>query len=417
MQFLNRSLMLCLALFTVSCSQPLAHVELATPKPQQKETPYTVALDRFGELVEVYRYGAGEYCVAALPFIDKTGTHNHSGGEIPSDVTDMVKSAVNRVGGGIRFVVSDTDYVLQQQSIGVTLGVTLPNVVIDGGITEFDRALESHAGRANGGGGFDSAGVPVDFEGNSAMSNTVSRITVDVNLIQYKTQKYIPKLQATNSIEVYKGTNEYDVGFAIYGFGIGGGASTKKLQGRHEALRLLVDLSVLELLGRQLQVPYWRVLGDDFPRDPYVVLKRKRHYLRKGSVERVSAIQEWLIYNGYHDVRPSGEFDAATESAMSDFIHKQNLSLDIAMEELYAELCFNVPIDLSLMEQSDTLIASYKAKNIQLASTPAQNVMKVTVTQPSKSMINSKTRPKKQVVKKNEDFDSEWDAFEEFIEN
>jgi len=55
----------------------------------------------------------------------------------------------------------------------------------------------------------------------------------------------IPKMQAINTIKSHKAVKENAIGFTLLSSSFGLQGTVKKIQGRHAAIRLLVQLSML----------------------------------------------------------------------------------------------------------------------------------------------------------------------------
>ncbi len=72
-------------------------------------------------------------------------------------------------------------------------------------------------------------------------------------------------MQAIKTVTVRRGKADANVGFEIFGAALGYKSSVKTVQGRHVAVRALVEMSVLEVIGRYLNLPYWRFLPDANP--------------------------------------------------------------------------------------------------------------------------------------------------------
>ena len=117
--------------------------------PQALATRYTDALAQFGRMLDIYRRTSKPLYVQSRAIADATGlSHPLVGSELPGDITEMVRSAVNRIGDKVVYVPYQPDYVLGHAQQGAKLRLTLPDVQITGAITEFDRALAA-AGRGH----------------------------------------------------------------------------------------------------------------------------------------------------------------------------------------------------------------------------------------------------------------------------
>jgi len=112
-------------------------------------SPYALGLQRLGHMLDVYKDGDPVLYLQTRNIADATNlSHPLSGAEIPGDVTEMVRTAINRLGERVVYVPYHPDYLMSQAQIGAQFGVTMPDYLITGALTEFDRAVAG-AGRSN----------------------------------------------------------------------------------------------------------------------------------------------------------------------------------------------------------------------------------------------------------------------------
>ena len=207
---------------------------------EEKMNKYTDALENLNELMEVYKESG--ISLAVMPVENKTSAI----GKLPNDVTIMVKSAINEIGSKVR-VFQYSDQVLNDVK---------KLYIVEGAITEFDTTNKTKKGfnaGVHGGGGRGE----YDTDGSSDADDSVSHMTIDFNLIEASTGAYVPKVHTSNTIKIIKKSASNDFGFSILGSGFGLSASGSKSQGIHSAIRLLVDLSMVELIGKFREYPYW----------------------------------------------------------------------------------------------------------------------------------------------------------------
>lgn len=301
------------------------NIELEKSAPVEKVTSYTQALLDLGLMSQIYDTGLMK--VQSQDIADETGTSVTSGGEIQRNITEIMKSTLNSIGGNVRFIEYNPSYIQNQMVSGYSSfdNKAIPDVVITGGITEFDRGLETRGEGTN-------ADAEVDFRGlpNWLPSKTVgasygdtsksgkARITLDFNLKDFQSLAGIPRMSTTNSMDVYKGLKEEEVGITLFGPTFGLKGSIKKVQGRHEAVRVLVQVSMIQMIGKYLALPYWRLMGDDVTPDKTVLDSISETYHRMGREDRVGAAQQWLTLHGY-EVIINNRMDSKTVAALQTF--------------------------------------------------------------------------------------------------
>ncbi len=255
----------------------------------------------------------------ARDIFDNTGTSVATSAEIPRDVTEMVKSTLNAIGGKVVYIPYDPEFMLNSANTGYSgfQAKLTPHVVVSGGITEFDRGLETRGKNTDLSleGSLDGNALGAEFSGASKTS--VASITLDFNLVDFETLAGVSRMQAVNTVKVHKGTAENAIAFSIIGNTIGFQGTVKKVQGRHAAVRVMVHASLIQLLGKHMKLPYWRLLPGA-ERDPVVIEQMTAEFFAMTNAERVKRMQEYLILNGYA-VQLSARLDAGTQQALSEF--------------------------------------------------------------------------------------------------
>ncbi len=328
-----------------AASELLEKKERVSENPRALVSRYARSLDSFGRLLEIYRSSGKAVYVQTRTISDSTGlSHPLVGSELPNDITEMVRSAINRIGERVIYVPFHPDYVFAQAQQGAKMQLTLPNVLITGAITEFDRALSS-AGKGNNanlsvGGGRGQSDIALERKATS----TLSDLSLDLNLVDFDRQIMIPKMQAANTIRVLNETYENSFDFAIYGSGFGITSNTRYLQGRHSAIRLLVDLSVLEILGRYMAVPYWRCIPGARP-DPVVLQTVAKRYQGADRTTKVKWLQDTLKDYGF-DIKPNGVLDDRTRLALEEIASRLDFQRrgDPLDPGLFVDLFVNIPL-------------------------------------------------------------------------
>ena len=333
-------ILLCLAL--TSCFVPRS-IEAPELTPEPGITKYGAVLDNFGLLLETYRDSV--IYVMSQDIVDATGVSTATGGEIPYNITEMVRSALNSIGNGVVYVPHDPALIVNEMHLGASFKRPTPTILLSAALTEYDRTLESEGGSLDLQSSFGGGITETDIGADMKESFSVSRITVDMNLIDYKQMVMIPKMQSINSVRVYNVTGSNSLSFAINGNGLGISGQIKKINGRHAAVRLLVELSVLEIVGRYAAVPYWRCLPEG-KEDPVVVEKLRRFFNKQDQAGRIKAVQQLLPYYGQHGVTLTGKLDPPTLSALAAMGRKfeGKVSKD-DLAQSYTTLYLNLPYD------------------------------------------------------------------------
>ena len=335
-----------LGLFASACSTVFPNPELATTQVQPRTpvvrniTSFTSALRCMDDLLQ--SYGKTDIVITSDGLPDKTG-------QITSGTKEMMISAISRMSarsGAFRFVdvdrTQDSIFWIQQNWIGVRDGLVAPNYYIRGAITQVDARVMT-----------DSIGTGLSLPWLSlgvALDQLVSVVSMDLNIGDVVTRQIIPGLSSTNSIAVVKtgkgGDTEGLIGKAGLFFEVSGDRS----QGSHQSVRTLVELGLIEVLGKLTRVPYWRCLQIDST-NPQMITEARDWFDRMGRVERVQLVQDALHRYGIFHGEADGENTRELENAVSRYQDENDLSADGRIDfDLYYSLLAN---DLAIRNEGE----------------------------------------------------------------
>ena len=336
---------LLITIFFIGCANPQkVDVVLKEKKVTKTKSAYTASLDVFGKMTEIYASKAVK--IQSKGVTDDTGTAQATGGEIPIDITEMIKTTINKIGGKIQYIDYDPAHMSNMKALGYSnfKHKIVPTLVMSGGITQFDRSLEVRGTGSDFGGeakvGAESVGLDL---GNNDKKST-SNITLDISLIDFQTWAMVPKMSSTNTVSVYSGLASSELGFSIAGLSFGVNGNVKKVQGRHAAVRLLVELSIIEVVGRYLDLPYWRILPNGKV-DKVVIESISKKFMMASEEDRVAMIQNALYLHGYN-ADMTGKVDEATKAIIDKYKAKSSSTVPgYNTLALFKELYISVPLD------------------------------------------------------------------------
>lgn len=211
--------------------------------------------------------------------------------------------------------------------VGVRPEFRAPSYYIRGAVTQLDENVLAEAA---------SAGISLPkLDLSVSKDQIVSVISVDLNVGELTTRRILPGITASNSIAVVQSGQGADAGGIINKAGLSFQVSLSRSEGMHQALRTLVELSTIEVLGKLTRVPYWQCLGieqtnptfmaqardwfDDMPVDERAAYARRvleaDGYLQAGTDAQAvaAALGRW---QADHDVIASGRMDFDTYQRM-----------------------------------------------------------------------------------------------------
>jgi len=337
-----------IALLAGCSAKDVMPVKLEKQKITQKKNIYSEALVNLGRYTSIYN--VDKLNVQTKGIVDDTGVSQRmaSRGEIPYDITEMFKSAVNEIAGSVLMI----DYDPTMQSNMMALGYTnfdkkiKPDVILSGGITEFDKSLAVSKE------GVDGAAESGNFglTGSYSQAQAADRVTIDVNLIDFDTFAMIPSMSGVNSVKMYSGRNTADVGISFLSNSFGVNGEVKKIQGKHAAVRTLVKYTLVEILGRYMDIPYWTLLPDG-QEDRIVIESIRKKFFMSNTDEQTMMIQKLLYLHGY-DLKIDGLAGQQTLVQLRLYLKEPRAELSVINFELFKELYVSVPVENNYRQAS-----------------------------------------------------------------
>ena len=224
----------------------------------------------------------------------KTIGNSTGGMEIPMDITNMVITALGRAAGKNLIIAPwDPEYVTNDKATGGASSRMLPILLIGGSITEFDKDVDTKEKSAKVNLIVDRGDAGSNPSLNFSRSEKFSRVAIDLELIDYYTHTVIPGCSVSNTVTVMELEKDAGFSFSIYGSGVDLSGNIQHQQGLQHAVRNLVDFSVLQLLGRYYNFPYWRAL-DVESADPDVLAALKKSFMQRDERRQNIIIQNLL---------------------------------------------------------------------------------------------------------------------------
>jgi len=335
--------------------------------PNQRATVYDESLKKFGLMLEAYN-------IASTKVQSKVISNDTAEKTLPDDVSKIMATSLNKMGRNIIFIPYDPNYVINESTTGGNISRSLPDIVVAGGITEFEKDLiekgrdlkmEGQVQKGDWGSKYNADGGA----GYKAGSN-LSRMTLDLNLLDYKTQAALSGIQVSNTINIRKTNLGWSIGAYFQGCGLSFDYSLKKQQGIYSALRMLVELSVLEVLGKYFEVPYWRCLDGAQP-DQAMCTRMLEEFNDLQEANQGAYLKEYLFLSGYDTFdRSKGFFSESEKQSLNEVMKQQGVT---GKGDLFMKLWMNVPLEEARKRIKDhKKIVEFKRQEMAEAQRKAQ---------------------------------------------
>ena len=300
-------------------------------QPARNVTGFSASLRCMDDLF--LRFGRTNYFVTSQGVPDETG-------EAKAGTKEMLISAVSAMSvrsNAFTFVdydqaQGDIEFLQKASSPngGLPADFAIPTFYIRGAVTQVDSGVIADS--ASG-----AVSAPVADLGLSK-DQVVSVVAVDLNVGNVQTRQIYPGVSSTNSIAVRRTGKAVDAGGTIKGFGINFNLSYNKSEGMSQAVRTLIELGAVEVLGKLLQVPYWRCLAIE-QTNPEAVSLSREWFAKMGEADRARFAQRALRGLGRYKGEVTGTLDEPTREAVGAYQAEHGLVADGRVNyELYASL-------------------------------------------------------------------------------
>lgn len=306
--------------------------------PAQRITRYDIALEALGNMLQAYNTPSVR--------VQTLNINNATAGEgVPKDLAQIVSTALGKIQGPIKLIPYDPTYVFTEKELGKNLDRTLPDLLVKGAVTEFDKDMlekkfevEADYELPNGRAGLNA---------NHDRSSGGGQVALDLQVVSYQTQQFIPGVQTSNKICLLKSENSTGLNLVVEGNGLGVKSGFAKKDGIHAALRLLVEISVLELVGKYCDVPYWRCI-EGAPADQRVVDAYRRAL--EDDPNANARLKLFAFCHGEKMDLQNVELDSAEKEIVNRLKTKYNAANDY---DLITQLWLNVPVKESAQRLKD----------------------------------------------------------------
>ena len=292
--------------------RPIAETTKRGPEgtPEVSITNFSDALRCMDE--KLLSWGIRDVHVLADDLDDKTK-------KVAAGTKDMLISAISNMTRRSRAIQLNTfgqdtkaltEFILRGQTLA-PFGEQ-PQFAIRGSVSQFDQNIVRRER---------DLGVGYNDKWSVGLSENagVSRLAVDLNMIFGSNFAIVPGVTSQNSILVFNQGRGADGDAQVRKFGITFNLSISRTDGLAHALRNLIDLSAIELIGRVTRTPYWRCLS---ARSDQAEIKREVEdwfQSARTSGDLTQYVQFQLRERGYYAGQVDGKISAEFNQAVASY--------------------------------------------------------------------------------------------------
>jgi curli biogenesis system outer membrane secretion channel CsgG/peptidoglycan hydrolase-like protein with peptidoglycan-binding domain len=207
---------------------------------------------------------------------------------------------------------------------------TMPDYYIRGSITQMD----DNTVRKNKGIGFS---LPF-LDLGASKDDGYDLLSMDISIGDAATRKIIPVTSTSNTLVLSKGGVAGEGGGKIGKLGLSFNIDISRSEGVGAATRTLVELGLIEALGKFTQVPYWKCLDTDLT-NPLIREQAREWYDNAKENDRVLFVQRKLAGMGRYAGPLNGIPSAALKASVAEYQAATGLVADGVINfDLYASL-------------------------------------------------------------------------------
>lgn len=232
---------------------------------------------------------------------------------------DMLLNAINHMNRKSRTYVF-VDQSLERDSGQIAIytpkdTAVSPNPYVRGAISQIDSNVASSKLTINAD---DEGGTSLTRAGDKSIGRGMTIVTVDMHLVSFPDKTVVPGSSIANSMVVT--TRGFGVGATglINVTALDANLSINRVESLGQAVRNLVELGAIELVGRHANVPYWECLNI-----PAVKQRRTNHkeivFSSADKPLRIPEVQRMLQTLGYYSGEVTGIVDQRTRDSISHF--------------------------------------------------------------------------------------------------
>lgn len=299
-------------------------------------TNFTAALRCMDDLL--LAYGKKDIVITTAGLPDSTG-------KVQAGTKEMLHTAASRMSiksKALTFIDYDTTSadllaVFQDMQAAGAFNHKLPNYYIRGAITQLDEnAIDAQSG----------SGIALPFLDFGVSKDQVSSVvSMDMNMGETTTRMILPGVNASNSLVITRVGSGKDLGGKIGKVGFSFNMNLNKAEGLAAGVRALVELGLIEVVGKLTGTPYWKCLQIE-KTNPVMIEQAREWYDGMSPQDRIKLVQRKLSGMGAYAGPVNGMISGELSNAVGKYQSENGLTADgrINFELYYALLDSDQPL-------------------------------------------------------------------------
>ncbi|MFN0303141.1 MAG: DUF4384 domain-containing protein [Burkholderiales bacterium] len=163
-----------------------------------------------------------------------------------------------------------------------------------------------------------------------------SILGLDLSVLSTSDMSVIPGVTSRNSVVIFKQGQGVDGDAAYKKFGISFSMTFNQSEGQSQALRGLVELAVIELMGKLTKLPYWKCLGANETDDDVKLEMSDWFYsMASNSGEIIAWFQNQLRHRRFYAGPIDGRFSPAIDEAIANYRAALGMSKEAVIDQAF----------------------------------------------------------------------------------
>lgn len=296
-------------------------------RPQRSITGFSQALRCMDTLM--LDYGVRDVTIMTEEIADETKKLNAGTRDmLISSVSDMSRRsrAVRLVAFG-KDTMNVIGFLATAQSAAAYQAIPLYD--IKGSVSQFDENMIKNQKDL----GF---GISPYLNLGIARDAASSMLALDLSVMTTSNMAVLPGVTSRNSVVILKQGRGFTGDAAYEKFGINYSMNLARSEGQSQALRGLVELAVVELVGKLTKTPYWSCLNVTDPlsnEETRLEMFDWYHAMAATRLELIAYFQNQLRRRWFYDGPIDGQFNPAIDEAISNYRAALGLSREPVLSE------------------------------------------------------------------------------------
>ena len=312
-------------------------------QPINNTTYFTEAFKRLNKLLIVFQKPRYTFQVKN---IDNLTSAKQA---MPSDSKNFIKTPLILHMSGLELLAYEPMYhQLEAKTTGFLyfpeMKKNMPQLVIDGAVTQFDKGILSKSSNFDLDLEFGSGRGDTDFRYDHDRGDDLSQIALDLSIFKYKDRSYVTGVATQNKIEIHRKKRKDRFGLFLNGSGVGYSKYNTLQQSKDEALRILTEYSLIQLLGRLYEVPYWRCVIPNLEPDKKIIDKKVKFFIKSNEKTKIKLMEQLIRFYNQKSII-DGIISKEELNVLSEILGKYTIHSDkILSSKLYRKLYYHAPI-------------------------------------------------------------------------